>query len=101
MWTRGLRTRSSLSCTLSATGDPSDEKAVGSRFVSVLPLAAWRSSPRSIVVVLARRADADLAEQLAARRLVGDQLAEQLRQRHVAPADDLLQAVRQHRVRLG
>src|ERR1700719_4117285 len=114
MWTRGLRTRSSLSWMLAMTHGSSFAKVKKSSCParpgpdapvpvagSMLSFIAVHLAPRESRGANSGRPDADLLEQGGARLLVGDQFGQQFRQRHPAPAHRLFEGVRHRRVRLG
>src|SRR5215510_2257835 len=93
MWTRGLRTRSSLSWMLAL---PDMWKYLPSMPHGPNPVLLVSLPPGH-----ARDLDAHLLEEAVARRVVGDQLGEQIRQGSPAPADHLFQGVGNDRMRLG
>src|SRR5262245_53686249 len=113
MWTRGLRTRSSLSWMLAMRVASSCECVCGDGERDATDtysppragnLTRRREKSRRLLLLLFLgrfgRLDADLFEERLARVLLGDQFVHQLRQRHPPPADALFQAERDDRVRL-
>src|SRR5579859_6936953 len=110
MWTRGLRTRSSLSWMLLLA--MKNRLPFTSRLRKALPPRPRPLSPegrggkegrRSFLRGLRLRLgpDAHLLEQALARPLVRNQLHHQLRQRQPAPAHHLFQGEGQDGLRLG
>src|SRR5690349_10303679 len=103
MCTRGVRTRASLSWILELIDRSPLLRLMGRDTAPECtnPREAAAGGVGLFLRLPARfRLDADLLEEVLARRIVRDQLGQQFGERHPPPADHLLEGVRNDRLRL-